>query len=285
MVSTTTRSGVSRRDDPVGREQLAGGLDAVHLRHPDVHQHHVGLQLVAHRDRLEAVAGDTDDLHPVLRVDDRPDALAEELLVVDQHDPDHAAPRTGTHAVAVNVTPPASSRRRTSSRPPTASRRRRMPSMPWPGCGVVDGVVAGVSGAMGAQRLRRVVRDRDDVADLDAQLALPVALDGDRDVPTTVLDGVGEHLLQDTVGDGLELGRQRLRPTDDSGLDLVTARPHARRPGCRGWRRGPTTSRPACSVRTCRTSCREVRADVAIVAIVSFSLSLSASSTYCADSA
>ena len=70
VVSTITRTGCSRRADPLGQEDLPGRLDAVHLRHPDVHQHHVRGQLVDQADRLDAVGGRADDLEPVLGVDD-----------------------------------------------------------------------------------------------------------------------------------------------------------------------------------------------------------------------
>ena len=36
--------------------QLPGGLDAVHARHPDVHQHDIGAQLAADPHRLGPVA-------------------------------------------------------------------------------------------------------------------------------------------------------------------------------------------------------------------------------------
>ena len=72
VVSTTTRTGVSRAGGPVGREDLPGRLDAVHLRHPDVHEHHVGLELVDQPHRLQPVGGRADDLHALLGVDDHP---------------------------------------------------------------------------------------------------------------------------------------------------------------------------------------------------------------------
>ena len=79
----------------------------------------------------EEIARRTDDLHALLGVDDHADALAEQLLVVDEEHADvtHRA-LTGTHAVAVKVGPSGSTRRRTSRRPPTESSRRRIPSRP-----------------------------------------------------------------------------------------------------------------------------------------------------------
>ena len=41
----------------------ARGLDAVQLRHGDIHHHHVGLQLGGQFQRLAAIAGLADDLH------------------------------------------------------------------------------------------------------------------------------------------------------------------------------------------------------------------------------
>jgi hypothetical protein len=57
---------------PLWGEDLARRLDAVHLRHPDVHQDNVGPQLVDHSDRFHAVVGRADHAHAFLRVDDDP---------------------------------------------------------------------------------------------------------------------------------------------------------------------------------------------------------------------
>ena len=64
-----------------------GGLDAVDLGHRDVHEDHVGLQLVGQADRLLAVGGLADDVEALL--DHRAaQALAQHPVVVGQHQPD-----------------------------------------------------------------------------------------------------------------------------------------------------------------------------------------------------
>jgi hypothetical protein len=63
--------------------QVAGRLDAVHARHADVEQHHVGREALAERDRLVAVRrlADDRDLAQVLEQVAQP--LASRRLVVD----------------------------------------------------------------------------------------------------------------------------------------------------------------------------------------------------------
>ena len=73
---------VVRGDDPLRRGQ------PVEVRHPDVHQHHVGMQLGHEPDRLEAVVGLTHDLQVVLEVEDRSEAGPQQLLVVGDQDSD-----------------------------------------------------------------------------------------------------------------------------------------------------------------------------------------------------
>ena len=72
----------ARRDDPPRR------LDPVELRHPDVHQDHVRLELGRQAHRLVAVLGLADDLEIVASLDDQPEAAADERLVVGDQDPD-----------------------------------------------------------------------------------------------------------------------------------------------------------------------------------------------------
>ena len=84
----------------------------------------------------------------------------------------------------------------------------------------------------------------------------------------------------------VELGRQRLRRADLAGERPRGRRPHAVDAGCPGRRAGPAAprrrrSRSAPGAR--RRS--EVRAEVAMFAIVCFRRRVSASSRYCADSA
>ena len=93
-----------------------------HARHPQVHQHDVGVVLGGERDRLLAVGGGADELDPVEQPEQRAEALADDALVVGEQDADHA----GSH----------SSTRKPSSvgpafrRPPSSSARSRMPVSP-----------------------------------------------------------------------------------------------------------------------------------------------------------
>ena len=65
-------------------------LDSVDLRHRDVHEHHIGVQLVEEADRLLAVGSLADHVEALL--DHRPaKALAKHLVVVDEHQPDALA--------------------------------------------------------------------------------------------------------------------------------------------------------------------------------------------------
>jgi hypothetical protein len=65
-------------DDPPGR------LDAIHLRHPDVHEYDVGASGVGLLDRVESVAGFADHLDVVLGVEQKPESRTHQTLVVDE---------------------------------------------------------------------------------------------------------------------------------------------------------------------------------------------------------
>ena len=83
VVSTTIVGGSRLAQDLLGRGQT------VELRHPDVHQHDLGLDEGRLADRLVAVLGLGDDLDVALGLQDHPEAGAHELLVVGDEDPDH----------------------------------------------------------------------------------------------------------------------------------------------------------------------------------------------------
>jgi hypothetical protein len=61
--------------DPGSRsagDEAAGGLDAVELGHPDVHQHDVRVEPVQHGKAVVTVCGLADDLQVVVQLEDGP---------------------------------------------------------------------------------------------------------------------------------------------------------------------------------------------------------------------
>jgi hypothetical protein len=76
-------------DDPPCR------LQAVELGHPDVHQHHVRLELAGQRDRLATGRRLGNDLDVLARFEQRLEPAADEPLIVGQQRPDHADPPIG----------------------------------------------------------------------------------------------------------------------------------------------------------------------------------------------
>ena len=62
--------------------QPARGLDAVQLRHGDVHDDHVGMQFLGQLHGFAAVAGLAHDLHVGLRGEDHAEALAHQRVIV-----------------------------------------------------------------------------------------------------------------------------------------------------------------------------------------------------------
>src|SRR5439155_22785935 len=65
----------------------AGGLDAVHLRHLDVHHDRVDHQARRERDRLAPVAGAAGDREAPVRVDESCERRREGLVVFGDEDP------------------------------------------------------------------------------------------------------------------------------------------------------------------------------------------------------
>src|SRR6185437_15992023 len=82
------------------------------------------------RDRLLAVRGLGDDLDVVFRLEQRPDATADQRLVVGEQEPDRNGARAGGSA---RTRKPPASRGPAGSWPPSAETRSRMPTRPSPG--------------------------------------------------------------------------------------------------------------------------------------------------------
>ena len=69
----------------LGGEDAAGGFQAVHLRHPDIHQHDVGPVLEHGGHGLPAVGGLGHD-RDAGRAEDHPEPAADQGLIVGDHD-------------------------------------------------------------------------------------------------------------------------------------------------------------------------------------------------------
>jgi len=80
------------------RNQPSSGLDPVEYRHPDVHQDQVGPGFQRTRDGLVSIGRLGDYLDVGLRLEDEPEAAADEGLVVGEQDPDHADAARGSRA-------------------------------------------------------------------------------------------------------------------------------------------------------------------------------------------
>ena len=89
-------------------DDLARGLDAVQLRHLDVHHDDVGLQLLRQRDRLRAVDGLTHDLDQVIRSEQGAQAAPEDRVVVGDQRADgiHEASSCRGRRACTTVPPP-----------------------------------------------------------------------------------------------------------------------------------------------------------------------------------
>jgi hypothetical protein len=96
-----------RQDDharaPAAFDEPARGLHAVHPGHAHVHQDDVGLQALDDLEGLVAVTGLADELEVGLGLEDHPEAHAQQLLVVDEHD--RGAGHAGVAAVVAGPGP------------------------------------------------------------------------------------------------------------------------------------------------------------------------------------
>lgn len=80
-------------DDPGGRacgQDAAGGRDAVHAGHSQVHEDDVGSQVFRQSYRLRAVVRLAQDLDVLRLLEEHAQSHTDELLVVDDEDADHS---------------------------------------------------------------------------------------------------------------------------------------------------------------------------------------------------
>src|SRR5918998_1247568 len=113
-----------------------GGLDTVHHRHANVHEHDVG-PLVAHDvEGLDAGGGLPHHREVGFGVDQRAQPAAHQILVVHQHDGGRAGRVVVAHVpspvgITARTSKPPSGRASVVSVPPSARARSCMPSRPW----------------------------------------------------------------------------------------------------------------------------------------------------------
>src|SRR5689334_10564284 len=129
-----------QHEDP-GRRGLShdgpGSRQAVHARHADVHQDHIGFQGPGQLNGLAAGGRVGDDLDIALKFGDRPQAVAYQGLVVSDQDPDLVAhltapTATGNRACTRN---PRCSPGPAASWPWYSATRSRIPASPCPPAG------------------------------------------------------------------------------------------------------------------------------------------------------
>jgi hypothetical protein len=81
-------------------------LDAIHDRHPHVHDHDVGLLFATYAHRVLAVAGAADNRDVGLSLEQRAEAGADDVLVVGDHDADGHAGGSPIGSTASTAKPP-----------------------------------------------------------------------------------------------------------------------------------------------------------------------------------
>ena len=117
-----------KRIDHVRTRQFARRVDAIHARHSDIQQTHVGPQLAREANGFDTVGRLGDDLHVLLGVEDHAQSCAHDLLVVGDEHPDHlATPELGSRA---STTQPPAAAGPADSVPPRRVARSVMPTIP-----------------------------------------------------------------------------------------------------------------------------------------------------------
>ena len=202
-VFVEVEGGEDEDPDPVGDgvgQQMRGGLDAVHHRHADVHEHDVRHVEAAGRDRLRAVARLGDDLHVLGGIDEDAESGSDQDLVVDDDDPDGHVLASEVCNLACTLKPCPC--RPVNSCPSYSATRSPMPMSPWPAAAASGERSGSLIGGAG-------------VGDLDQDTVGPV-LDAQRRVGRPgVADDVGQGLLGDAVGREIDFGGQGPgRPVD-----------------------------------------------------------------------
>jgi hypothetical protein len=81
-----------------GGANPAGGLDAVHHRHADVHQNHIGRKRSRQLDTGRTVGGLPHHVDVILSVEDHRESIPDQLLIVGEQHPDHESCPTGSVA-------------------------------------------------------------------------------------------------------------------------------------------------------------------------------------------
>ena len=183
----------------VGAARAGGRLDAVELRHADVHEQDVRVVGAGGCERVDPVAGLGRHLDVGLGLEHHPQPLAHEVLVVCDDDADHW---TGSDAFTVKPPPGRGSAR---SSPPSSATRSCMPARPWP-------LPFGSPPAPSSD-------------DVDPQL-VRVALQAHHDVRVRpgVLERVRQRLLHDPVGRQVDRGLERGAVAVDLEVDAQPCR-------------------------------------------------------------
>ena len=81
----------------LGVEQLCQGIAAMHHRHVQIQQDHIGVQLLGQLDPFQAIAGFAHDLEIGLALQQRLEAAAEQGVIIYQQDADRAGSGIVSH--------------------------------------------------------------------------------------------------------------------------------------------------------------------------------------------